>query len=254
MRKDLALGLYFGALAWMSLTITSVPKALLEFDRWWGIFAFSGVCAFVYTSRLRPLVWLAGGIGILLFVAAVATPILPMAARSLIREDPIEKADAVVVLSSATTRERRLDDYGFARIVEAMRLVHDGWAPTLVRTEVGGDFPKPVSDVAELARLCGRPEIQVVGPVYSTRDEAVGCADLARVHGWSKVILVTSPCHSARAAASFERVGVKVVSRPCPEREFAPSDPRSVRERLAVLRWWLYEQIRWGLYRVRGWV
>ncbi len=263
MRRDLGLGLYLGALAWMALSITSVPKALLEFDRRWGIFVFAGVCALVYTTRARAVVWAAGGLGAALYVMAVATPIFPRAARGLIREDQIQKADAVIVLSSATTRERRLDQHGFIRTIEAMRLVSDGWARTLVRTEVGGDFPKtevggdfpkPDADVAELARLCGRPEIEVIGPVHSTRDEAVQFADLARARGWNKVILVTSPYHSARAAAVFERAGVKVISRPCPEREFAPSAPRSVRERLAVLRWWLYEQVRWVLYRARGWV
>ena len=253
-RKDLLSGLYLGALAWIALTITSVPKALLEFDRWWGIFVFSGLSALVYTTRARLLVGICGGIGAVLYVLAVATPVFNVAARGLIRVDPIEKADAVIVLSSATTRESRLDYHGFIRTVEGMRLINDGWASTLVRTEVGGNMPKPHADVAELVRLCGRPNIMVIGPVFSTRDEAVQFADLARERGWTKAILVTSPYHSARAAAAFEKAGISVRSRPCPEREFAPSKPRSVRERLAVLRWWLYEQVRWALYRVRGWV
>jgi uncharacterized SAM-binding protein YcdF (DUF218 family) len=246
--------LYLGVLVWIALTATSVPKALLEFDRWWGVLVFCGAAAAVYITRARWLVWAVGGFAAALFIVAVTTPIFARAARSLIRTDTLRKADVVVVLSSATTKERRLDEHGFIRTVEGMRLVNDGWAPTLVRTQVGGDFPAPDEDVAELARLCGRPSIEVIGPVESTRDEAVQFADLAHQRGWRTAILVTSPYHSARAAATFEKAGVTVISRPCPEREFAPSNARSVRERLAVLRWWMYEQVRWALYRVRGWV
>ncbi|MBM3496080.1 MAG: YdcF family protein [Armatimonadetes bacterium] len=253
-RKDLATGLYMGAVVWIALWATSVPKALLEFDRWWGIFAFSAVCAAVYVTRARALVWMCGGFAVVLFCVAVSTPVFPRAARSLIRKDTLEKADAVVVLSSATTKERKLDEVAFVRTVYAMGLVNDGWADTLVRTQVGGDFPKPDEDVAELARLCGRPTIEVIGPVESTRDEAVQFAELAQRRGWKRAILVTSPYHSARAAAVFEKTGTGIISAPSVEREFAPSNPRSVRERLAVLRWWLYEQVRWALYRVRGWV
>lgn len=252
--RDTAIGLYMGSLVWMALVMTSIPKAFLEFDRWWGILVFAPLCALMYGTRARWLVWTMGGMTLLLFVLAVATPLFPRAARSLVRTDELRKADAVIVLSSATTKERRLDEYGFIRTIEGMRLVSDGWAATLVRTEVGGDFPRPDADVAELARLCGRPHIEVIGPVYSTRDEATRFADLARERGWERVIVVTSPYHSARAAAVFEKVGITVVSHPCPEREFAPSNPRSMKERLAVLRWWLYEQVRWALYRARGWV
>lgn len=253
-RKDVVFGLYLGALLWMALVLTSVPKAFVEFDRWWGVLAFSPVCALIYLTRARWIVWLTGAAVIALFVLAVATPVFPLAARSLIRTDRLMKSDAVIVLSSATTREKRLDEYGFIRTVEAMRLVNDGWAPVLVRTEVGGTFPHPDADVAELARLCGRPDMMVIGPVFSTRDEAALFADLAHARGWKRAILVTSPYHSARASAVFEKTGMTIISWPCPEREFAPSSPRSVKERLAVLRWWMYEQVRWALYRARGWV
>jgi uncharacterized SAM-binding protein YcdF (DUF218 family) len=253
-RRDAAIGLYMGALVWIALWATSVPKALLEFDRWWGVFVVAAVGALLNVTRARVLLPIAGVATVALFTIAAATPLVPRAARSLIRRDTLRKADAVIVLGSATTRERKLDETAFIRTVDAMALVHDGWANTLVRTQVGGDFPKPDDDVAELARLCGRPTIEVIGPVFSTRDEAVQFAALAQRRGWTRAILVTSPYHSARAAAAFEKAGVEIVSYPSVEREFAPSDTRSVRERMAVLRWWLYEQVRWTLYRVRGWV
>ena len=247
-------GLGIGALLYMALWALRVPKALLEFDYPWGILVMAGIGAVVYATRARWLLWVAAGLTAGLFVVVVATPVVQRSARSLVRRDTLRKADAVIVLGSATTRERRLDEAAFIRMVDGLRLVHDGWADTLVRTRVGGRFPDASADVAQLAALCGDPRIEVVGPVYSTRDEALQFADLAHSRGWKSVIVVTSPYHSARAAAVFRKTGLNVISQPSTEREFAPTSPRGSRERLAVFRWWLYEELRWMLYRVRGWI
>lgn len=253
-RKDLLQGLALGAAAYMALWALRVPKAFLEFDYGWGILVGAGAGALLYATRLRGVLWGLLAFTAALFVVVSMTPVFPRAARSLIRRDTLRKADAVIVLGSATTQERKLDRTAFVRMVDGMRLIHDGWAPTLVRTEVGGPFPKPQADVAQLAELCGNPPIEVVGPVYSTRDEATKFADLAQRRGWKSVIVVTSPYHTARAAAVFRKTDLTVISYPSVEREFAPSNPRTTRERVEVFRWWLYEQVRWLLYRARGWV
>lgn len=253
-RKEFALGVVLGAVLYVALYALRVQKAFLEFDHRWGILPFALVIGFIYRTRLRWLVWSLAAATAIVFVIAVMTPIVPRSARALIRTDPLRKADAVVVLGSNVTRERKLDFVAYIRMVDGLHLVREGWAPVLVWTVVGGDVPRPDEDVRRLVKLCGDPSVVPVGPVLSTRDEAVRVATLAQEKGWRRIILVTSPYHSARARAVFSKLDLEVISRPCVEREFAPTDPRSTRERLEIFRWWLYEQVRWFLYRVRGWV
>ena len=62
--------------------------------------------------------------------------------------------------------------------------------------------------------------MEEVGPVSNTHDEAVAVAMLARQRGWGQIILVTHPWHMRRAAAAFEKAGVRVICSPCPERSY----------------------------------
>lgn len=253
-RKDFLQGCVMGALVYMAMWALRLPKAFLEFDYRWGILAAMALGGVLYIVRLRSILWVLGTLCAILFTVVCMTPIFPRSARHLIRVDELRKADAVVVLGSYVTREKRLDHVAFVRMVDGLRLVRDGWAPVLVWTRVGGDAPDATADVRALVRLCGNPPTEAVGPVESTRDEAMLVAELAHKRKWKRIILVTSPYHSARAWAIFSKLGLEVISRPSVEREFAPSDPRSMRERMEVFRWWMYEQVRWLLYRVRGWV
>jgi len=254
LRKDILQGIVLGALLYAALYDLRIPKAFLEFDSGWGIAAAAAIGAALCVMRFGNVLWVLGGLTAVLFALVAMTPIFPRAAWPLIRADRLRKADAVIVLGSSTTREGKLDHIALMRMVDGMRLVHEGWAPTLVRTEIGGDYPSPKADVAQLAEVCGRPKIEVIGPVFSTRDEAMKFAMLAEKRGWKSVIIVTSPYHTARAAAVFRKLGLDVIAYPCVEREFSPSRPRGTRERMEVFRWWLYEELRWALYRARGWI
>lgn len=254
LRKDFVQGAVLGGLLYAALWAMRVQVALFDFEHGWGIVAAVVGGGVLYVVRLRSILWLLSAATVAVFALAVTTPVFSRSARSLIRQDPLRKADAVVVLGSSTTKEKRLDDVALIRMVEGLRLVRDGWAPALVWTRVGGEFPDPSADVRELARLCGSPRVEVVGPVLSTRDEAQLVATLAEKRGWKRLILVTSPYHSARAYAVFSKLGLEIISHPAPERQFAPSDPRGTRQRLEVFRWWLYERARWFYYSVRGWV
>ncbi len=253
-RKDMVQGAVLGGLLYAGLYALRIPKAFMEFDHSVGVAIAAGLGALLYAVRLRSLLWILSAGTVIVFAIATMTTIVPRAARGLIRRDELRRADAVLVLGSSTTKERKLDHVAFARMIDGLRLVQDGWAPRLIWTEVGGDHPSARADVAEIARLCGNPTVEAIGPVLSTRDEAMRFATLAQKRGWKSVILVTSPYHSSRAVAVFRKLGLDVISYPSTEREFAPSNPKSTRERLEVFRWWLYEQVRWFYYRARGWI
>jgi uncharacterized SAM-binding protein YcdF (DUF218 family) len=127
----------------------------------------------------------------------VLTPLGALALASvplfiLYDDDPVAKADAVMVLAG----EKR-------RLPIALDLVERGVAPVLVISE--GLDPR-WTRANRLCRfgdptriVCPRPE------PYSTRGEARLVARLARERRWDSVVVVTSRFHLFRARLLFER-------------------------------------------------
>ena len=79
-------------------------------------------------------------------------------------------------------------------------------------------------------------------------------ARLFRERGWRKLLLVTSPTHSRRAAATFEREGVSVVSSPSMETRFDLENLTRTDDRLFAFGAVLHERVGLGVYRWRGWI
>jgi uncharacterized SAM-binding protein YcdF (DUF218 family) len=109
-------------------------------------------------------------------------------------EDAVGKADAVVVLSGS--KHERLD--------RGLELVRNGVAPVLVISD-GFDPRQPRAN-----RLCqeggdGFGVACFTPDPDSTRGEARKVAELARKHGWKRVLLVTSRFHVTRARMLFDR-------------------------------------------------
>jgi uncharacterized SAM-binding protein YcdF (DUF218 family) len=109
---------------------------------------------------------------------------------------PPAKADAVVVLSGA--RNTRLDP--------GVALVRRGVAPVLVISGARQD-PRWL----EARRLCRQGRVAAAKVIcfepkpFSTRGEARAVGALARSHGWTKVVVVTSTFHVTRARMLFHR-------------------------------------------------
>lgn len=131
-------------------------------------------------------------------------------AHYLVTEAPLDKADAIVVLSgSATYRERTR---------EAARLFHEGRAPRILITNDNARGPWSSAEQRNLffyeraqeeLRNAGVPSqsVEVVmKPLTSTYDEAGVIRDYAEQHGLHSILIVTSPYHSRRALWVFSRV------------------------------------------------
>lgn len=110
---------------------------------------------------------------------------------------PPARADAVVVLSGGLNE--RLDP--------ALALVRRGVAPVLA---ISSAFRDP--RWAKAHRLCrgeeGPTRFRVLcfeASPYSTRGEARSVARLARQHGWTRIVVVTSTYHVTRARMLFQR-------------------------------------------------
>lgn len=161
--------------------------------------------------------------------AAVWAGFAPSIARWLVTEKPIEKPDAIIVLSGgATVVERNL---------YAADLFRQGIAPRIVLTNDGerGGWDQNVQrnpSYYELARrelvTAGVPEaaITVLPEVVSgTREEAALIASRSNALGLSGVLLVTSPHHTRRALLTFEHafgasVAVGIASPPAVDDRF----------------------------------
>lgn len=145
----------------------------------------------------------------------VERPYPPVAAEAL------PQADAIVLLGGALAppaHGRLYPDLGSAadRVWHAARVFRAGKAPLLLAS--GGSDPE-VSEVPEARSMAallvelGVPPGAIVQEDRSrtTGENARFSAPLLRARQVKTILLVTSALHMARAAAEFERVGVKVI-------------------------------------------
>jgi uncharacterized SAM-binding protein YcdF (DUF218 family) len=166
----------------------------------------------------------------LLALAAAALPLLRAAGRFLVENDPLRHADAIVVLAGSYPD----------RIIEAVTLYREGWAPRLIlcREPPNAGFRKlrslgvSVPQVFELnrsvAEQMGVPPqaIAVVDrPTTSTYGEAQVVLAEALQRGYRSLVVVTSKYHTARAGRIFRHLAggrVAIVVRPARDDEFQP--------------------------------
>lgn len=210
--------------------------------------------AFVWPRRVLKV---GSALLALLLALCLLTPVLrgPLAALSL-TQAPVP-ADAIVVLGGGVQcGTRALESSSLARLVRGLELWQAGYAPVLTVSEQSGVLgPAGCAKMSELERAqikalypARGPQILTLRQVTTTRDEAARVRDLARQRGWRRVLLVTSPSHSRRAARLFAEQGVNVVSVPAGETRYDATLPLPV-DRLAALRTLVYE----GLSRVKAW-
>jgi uncharacterized SAM-binding protein YcdF (DUF218 family) len=251
------------ALAFAGLSALGVGEALgapLAPALWAA--AAAGALAFALGGRLgaRAVHVVAGATAALLLLVASAPVALPIASR-LVRRDTTSLAsvDAVLALSGSQTDAGLVARDGLARLLDAARLARTLDRPLVV--SVIHPKPRPevssLADQRDLAALVGVRTFLAVDSVHTTHDEAVRMSALARREGWHRVALVTSPLHSRRACATFERTGLVVVCMPSRSRELTldgPAPLASAGERLRAFGECVHEVIGWWSYRLRGWL
>jgi uncharacterized SAM-binding protein YcdF (DUF218 family) len=129
-------------------------------------------------------------------------PLLRLAGESWIVEDPLQRADVIVVLSD--------DNFYADRVTHAADLFRHGMAPIVVAS---GRRLRPYAGIAELMEHDlierGVPKENIVRVAHNaenTREEAQALAQQAREHKWHSVIVVTSNYHTRRARYIFLHV------------------------------------------------
>ena len=166
-----------------------------------------------------------------LLISALAFPRL---GAWLVVEDPLEKADAVVVLGGTM----------YERPMEAVELYKEGWAPRIylfrqvadwgeaILVERNFQYTREVDLQIEVMGRLGVPRelISILDQANSTAEESDDLLALVTREKFSRVIVVTSKQHTRRARLVMNRkvnpAGVTVIVR---SSRFDRSD---------VERWW----------------
>jgi uncharacterized SAM-binding protein YcdF (DUF218 family) len=132
----------------------------------------------------------------------VRRPMLRFTAESWIVEDPVDKADALIVLGD--------DNFYADRATRGVQLFREGKAPVIVAS---GRRLRPNAGMAELIEHDlverGVPKDRVIRFTHdgdSTLEEAQALAKLVIQKKWHGVIVVTSNYHTRRARYIFRRV------------------------------------------------
>jgi uncharacterized SAM-binding protein YcdF (DUF218 family) len=215
-----------------------------------GVFGALGRKAWVATADAALIV---------VYLIIALTPVMDIIAPRLVRRDPLAQADAAISLSASVLANGALNTPGADRLLTAAELIQRGWAPRLVTTRVVARVARRTvtsdSGQREMVALAGvRVPWTIVGGAHTTHDEAVRSAAELRPIGVRHVIVVTSPLHTRRSCATFERVGFIVTCIPAREHGASAGAPASSRDRLEAFRQFLYELLGLIEYRLRGWI
>lgn len=142
-------------------------------------------------------------VGTVLLVLAFLTRELwlPLPARFLTVEDPLQPADAVVPLAG-----------GGQRALYAAQLLQDGYAGWFVATSMPLNIPAIRATYGELVReeaiAHGVSEDRILiapGTVTTTWEEALAVRRLVDRQGWHSLLVVTDPLHTRRAGLCFRQ-------------------------------------------------
>jgi uncharacterized SAM-binding protein YcdF (DUF218 family) len=260
-RTVLATGAALGALLCLELIAFGIPHILIGTKGYALVPIAALVGAATGLNRARRLL-LAAVLALSIPLGIVGfTPVIRRPARALIRADQLgaRPLQAVVVLSGGITDDGHLRQQPTDRLLTGLSLLRRGLATTLVLTRERNRPPGPsvTSDVDQqrLVSLLERPiRLLIVDSIFSTRDEAVRTRALARTLDFWSVAVVTSPLHTYRACATFEKVGFTVTCVPSESRDVALDTLRTPTDRVRALQLWLYELAGLAKYRVSGWI
>ena len=136
------------------------------------------------------------------FLYLVRHPIFRFIAESWVVEDPLIKADALIVLSD--------DDFYADRATRAAELFREGKASLVIAS---GRRLRPTVGIVELMEHDlierGVPRDKILRVPHdgdSTLEEAEALANLAKAKKWHSAIVVTSNYHTRRARYIFRHV------------------------------------------------
>ena len=172
---------------------------------------------------------------LLLGLYLLRVPLLRAVADGWVVDEPLEKAQAIVVLGG--------DNVMGDRVRHAAELYRQGWAPRLVLS--GASFRTYFNEAELMQREAinlGVPPdhlILVHQQAASTLEEALALRPVLAEHNFRKIIVVTSNFHTRRTRSIFRAVyqkqGTQVIVSAAPDSNFNPARWWEQREGCAAL-------------------
>jgi uncharacterized SAM-binding protein YcdF (DUF218 family) len=252
-------GALLGALLGLLIALLGIPGVAAVHDT-----ALVGSVGAALGALLGAAGWtrglrLVGAPVLVLFLLVALVPWTGLAARWM-RADPPPAGgvDAVVVLSAGMSGDSTISSGGLDRLLSGVELVRSGVAPRLITTRMvnrfGGVRVTNDADVRRIVHLAGLDSAWImVDSARVTHDEANRTARLL-LPGARRIVVVTSPSHTRRACATFEKVGFQVWCSPALERDQRSSRATTPDQRLGVFGALLYELAGSAKYRIMGWI
>lgn len=165
----------------------------------------------------RIVLLTAFGVIALIFVITIPA-VQDVVTQPLIMNEPLEKADLILVLGGGVERDGSISPIVADRIAEGVHLASEGWGNTLVFS--GGpahNNERFVESVQMAAYL--RDHWTIAANVIteersiSTRTNAEYTRLLMAEQGWNTAIVVTSAFHTRRACNVFRKLTIDVICR-----------------------------------------
>jgi len=160
---------------------------------------------------------------LLLGIYLVRHPLLRFAGEQLIEEDPLEKSDAIVILSG--------DNYYADRATRAAEVFRQGLAPVVVAS---GARLRPYAGISELMTHDlierGVPKEKIIPFPHdadNTGEEAQALGKLVQQKKWKTVIVVTSNYRTRRAKYIVSKIlgdGITVRMASARDGDFDPAN------------------------------
>ena len=156
-----------------------------------------------------------GLLGLILLALCLALLWLPWMGEFLVVADPLQKVDALAILSGDENE----------RIASGAQLYKQGYAPWFILTDMRLELPHSEgvysAEVKRKAVAQGVPSGRILitpGQVTTTEDEVVNLKEFTLARGFRSLIVVTSPYHTRRARLllreAFRGSGVTLIVRP----------------------------------------
>ncbi len=179
--------------------------------------------------------------GTILAILLIATPLTNRLFDALGGESPLEKADYIVCLGGDSSR-----------VVEAARLLSEGYAPQLIVSN-HGPFAAYMRDLA-VEWGADPAKVLVDDGAIKTRDHPHSIVrNIGLNPEQDRIILVTSYTHLGRSRACFEKAGYRhlILREPRWEKAARARD-RDWKWRFRKLPDVIYEYAAWVEYYIRG--
>ena len=160
------------------------------------------------TVRARGLV--VAALVLVALAVVVHGPALRLIGRALVVEDPVTKADAIVVVAGGTPSREETAATLFREGLAPDVVLSNPFTPDRVRHLIAMgarrlDYQGEARVVLEHRGVPAKAIVALPQPVKTTEAELKAVGELARSRGWRRVILVTSPQHSRRVKLVWSR-------------------------------------------------